>query len=63
MSRDHRLKLFEADFWVIDKSMATKTANEPFHKIAARLSQIAISNVPWVYDFKVRAKVFSNMLS
>ena len=63
MSRDHRLKLFPSDFWVIDKSMAVKTAGEPLHKIASRISHIALSNVPWVYDFKVRAKVFSNMLS
>ena len=56
------MKLFEKNFWVIEKNIANKTANVPFHKIASLLSPIALQNVPWVYDFHVRAKVFTNML-
>ena len=62
VSRDHRLKLFASDFWVIEKSMVNRTAAVPFHKIESLLSPIALANVPWVYDFRVRAKIFTNML-
>ena len=33
VSRDHRLKLFPSDFWVVDKHMAAKTENVPFQDI------------------------------
>ena len=62
VSRDHRLKLFPNDFWVVEKNLSNKTTNVPFHKIASLLSPIALTNCPWVYDFHVRAKVFTNML-
>ena len=62
VSRDHRLKLFPSDFWVIDKRIARNTEKVPFSNIAQLLSTTALENVPWAYDFKVRAKVFQDMI-
>ena len=60
VSRDNRMKLFEAGFWVIDKSMAARTAEVSVHQVKSLLSPVALENAPWVYDFRVRAKVFAH---
>jgi len=42
VSRDHRLKLFPADFWVIDKNMVTKSEYVPYHKVQSMLNPIVL---------------------
>ena len=60
VSRDHRMKLFETGFWVIDKSLASRTGEVSVHQVRNLLSLTALENIPWVYDFRVRAKVFAH---
>ena len=59
VSRDQRIKIFPNDFWVIDKSLANRTQESNIQTVKALLSPVALESVPWVYDFRVRAKVFA----
>ena len=53
--RDHRLSLFEKNFWVRDHIQNIDAA-------ALSASTSLMTNVPHVYDFSIRAKVFKNVL-
>jgi hypothetical protein len=41
-----RLKLFSADFWVIDGGLESITDNIPIEDVAALLSQSVLENCP-----------------
>lgn len=56
--RDERLKLFGSDFWVINKELKSHCAEMSLHEIPHVVRKNLVSNVPWVYDFEIRAKLF-----
>jgi len=53
------MKLYSSDFWVIDKSLAMRTVDQSISQVKNLLHSGALENIPWVYDFRVRAKVFA----
>ena len=57
--RDERLKVFGGDdFWVVNKELKQTCADMPLHEIEHVVRKNLISNIPWVYDFDLRAKLF-----
>ena len=56
--RDERLKLFGADFWVINKELKSLCEEMSLAEIPNVVRKNLVSNVPWVYDFDIRAKLF-----
>ena len=56
--RDERLKLFGDDFWVINKSLKELCDQMPLDEIPNVVRKNIVSNLPWVYDFSIRAKLF-----
>jgi hypothetical protein len=56
--RDERLKLFGAEFWVINKELKNICAEMSLNEIPNVVRKNLVSNIPWVYDFEIRAKLF-----
>lgn len=56
--RDERLKLFGDDFWVINKELKQLCETMQLHEIPNVVRKNLVSNVPWVYAFDIRAKLF-----
>ena len=56
--RDQRLKLFGDDFWVINKDLKQHCVEMNLAEIPHVVRKHLVSNVPWVYDFDIRAKLF-----
>ena len=56
--RDERLKLFGEEFWVINKQLKGIVADMPLHEIPQICNSNLMQNVPWVYAFDIRAKLF-----
>ena len=53
-----RVEIVPDDFWVIDKELHDKCENLTFAQVRKCISMTCIINVPQVYKFMVRAKVF-----
>ena len=54
-----RVEIVPDDFWVIDKELQEKCENLTFAQVKKCVSSTCIINVPQVYKFMVRAKVFT----
>jgi len=50
------------DFWVIEKDLVKKCENLSFSQVSKFVSRHCLENVPQVYDFNIRAKVFTYFL-
>lgn len=59
--RDERLKLFGEDFWVINKELKNICAETPIGEIVTFVKSNITRNVPWVYAFDIRAKLFRGL--
>ena len=59
--RDERLKLFGEDFWVINKELKNICAETPIGEIVTFVKSNITRNVPWVYHFDIRAKLFRGL--
>jgi len=57
-----RLKLFSADFWVIESGIEALTENIPIENVAALLSPTVLENCPQCYPLTVRKKYFAWMI-
>ena len=55
INRDNRTGVFEKDFWVLEK---TTDVDRKIHD----LKQTLLVNIPHVYSFQIRARVFQNFL-
>ena len=56
--RDERLKLFGDEFWVINKELKQLCETMQLGEIPNVVRKNLVSNVPWVYAFDIRAKLF-----
>ena len=56
--RDERLKIFGDEFWVINKQLKNIVADMPLGEIQNVVNKELMNNVPWVYAFEIRAKLF-----
>lgn len=59
--RDERLKLFGDDFWVVNKELKQLCETMQLNEIPQIVRKNLVSNVPWVYDFSIRAKLFRKL--
>ena len=59
--RDERLKLFGEDFFVINKALKSTCEEMSLAEMPHVIRKNLVSNVPWVYHFDLRAKLFRVM--
>ena len=57
--RNQRVEIMPDDFWVIDKELVQRCDNLSFHDVTKCVSYTCLQNIPHVYDFKIRAKIFT----
>jgi hypothetical protein len=60
--RDKRLKLFPADFWIVDKSLASRVDQVDLEAVSKVISFSLYQNAPQTIPFAVRAAVFRQLI-
>ena len=59
--RTERLEILPSDFWVIDKDLAKKCEGVALKDVLKVISTKCLMNIPHVYEFRIRAKIFTHM--
>jgi hypothetical protein len=61
--RDKRLKLWERDFWVVDKSLAGRVDQVNLEAVSKGIGTTLYENAPQTIPFEVRAALFRAILT
>ena len=59
--RTQRLEILPSEFWVIDKELSKKCEEVPLRDILKIISTKCLMNIPHVYEFRIRAKIFTHL--
>ena len=59
--RTERLEILPSEFWVIDQELAKSCEGVPLRDILKVISKQCLMNIPHVYEFRIRAKIFTHM--
>ena len=59
--RTERLDILPSSFWVIEKDLAKQCEGVPLKDVLKVISTKCLMNIPHVYEFRIRAKIFTHM--